>query len=244
MSISMLAIGIALVASTGICLILYSGRSWLALNWRTLLSRLPLPTLALAASYGVYSYTALFVPEWVAVVQAAAYESTYIGLASIDNLSEAQRKRATRISVGAVVVSIVYNLLAGKVYRDPQALDNLAPLWEWFISFLHAAPIAIVAYFVADLLLHQPSTSKATRQAIVTHESKGEARIRTMRPRPPGARRKGLAFGTPLDEKTKEVVRLRDEQGLTFPEIGNRLGFTRQAAQQRYNAFKGSSKAA
>ncbi|MFN8504459.1 hypothetical protein [Kouleothrix sp.] len=31
-------------------------------HWRGVLARLPLPMLALAASYGVYSFAALFVP--------------------------------------------------------------------------------------------------------------------------------------------------------------------------------------
>jgi len=46
-------------------------------NWRGILARLPLPMLALAASYGVYEFARLFVPMWVALVQAAAFELTY-----------------------------------------------------------------------------------------------------------------------------------------------------------------------
>jgi len=122
--------------------------------WRNLLARLPLPMLALAASYGVYSFAALFVPFWVAVVQAAAFELTYIGLAVVQGLDNAGRRRATLISVGAVVTSVLYNTLAGLFHRNTELLASL-PFWgECLLAVLHGAPLAWVAYLVSDLLLH------------------------------------------------------------------------------------------
>lgn len=123
--------------------------------WRPLLAALPLPMLALAASYGVYSFALLFVPLWVAVVQAAAFEITYIGLAVIRTLDTRQRRRAGLISVGAVLASIVYNTLAGWFHRQPELLAAATPLGWLFLAALHGAPLAWVAYLVADLLLHQ-----------------------------------------------------------------------------------------
>ena len=130
-------------------------------DYRPLFARLPLPMLALAASYGVYRFSALFVPFWVAVVQAAAFELTYIGLASQRDLSDDARKRATYISIGAVAVSIIYNSLAGLFERNPDWLDNLHPGFEWGLSLLHGAPLALVAYLVADLLLHSEGSNLA-----------------------------------------------------------------------------------
>lgn len=123
-------------------------------DFRPLLARLPLPMLALAASYGVYRYAVLFVPFWVAVIQAAAFELTYIGLASQRDLSDDARKRASYISIGAVVVSIIYNTLAGLFDRNPQWLTEIHWAFEWLLAILHGAPLALVAYLVADLLLH------------------------------------------------------------------------------------------
>lgn len=123
-----------------------------ALRW--LLPRLPLPMLALAASYGVYRFALLFVPAWVAVTQAAAFELTYIGLATLQVPDASQRRRATAISIGAVVVSILYNTMASLFDRNPALLQD-APLWaEAALALLHGAPLAVVAYLVADLLLH------------------------------------------------------------------------------------------
>jgi len=49
-------------------------------GWRELVSRAALPMLALAASYGVYSFALLFVPQWVAITQAAAFELRHVAL--------------------------------------------------------------------------------------------------------------------------------------------------------------------
>lgn len=127
-----------------------------AINWRMVLARLPLPLLALAASYGVYQFALLFVPPWVAIVQASAFECTYIGLAVTQGLSADQRKRATAISIGAVVTSIVYNTLAGWFHRQPALLQDAPPVSWLAFAILHGAPLAWVAYLVADLLLHTP----------------------------------------------------------------------------------------
>jgi hypothetical protein len=120
--------------------------------------------LALAASYGVYSFALLFVPFWVAVVQASAFELTYVGLAVLVLPDASQLRRARSISYGAVVVSIAYNSLAGLFHRQPDILAGL-PLWaEWTLAVLHGAPLAWVAFLVSDLLLHRaPADAPATR---------------------------------------------------------------------------------
>jgi hypothetical protein len=121
---------------------------------RAFFAAAPLPMLALAASYGVYSFNVLFVPQWVALVSAAAYELTYVGLAVL-HVQNDQRIRARWISLGAVVVSICYNTLAGLFHREPSLLDG-APLWaNVALALLHGAPLAWVAFLVADLLLHR-----------------------------------------------------------------------------------------
>lgn len=136
---------------------------------RWLLPRLPLPMLALAASYGVYQFALLFVPAWVAMAQASAFELVYISLATIETPSLNQRGKARAISVGAVAVSVLYNSLAGYFHRN--GLGAL-PLWgEMVLAVLHGAPLAIVAYLVADLLLHkslQEQQAGATEQPIAT----------------------------------------------------------------------------
>jgi hypothetical protein len=148
-------------------------------QWRSVLAVLPLPMLALAASYGVYEFSRLFVPAWVALVQAAAFELTYVGLAVVQVQSD-QRVRARWISLGAVVVSIAYNTLAGLFHREPALLDG-APLWaNVALALLHGAPLAWVAFLVADLLLHrvpdavaqpQPEVARL-RQALVQAEQR------------------------------------------------------------------------
>lgn len=123
-------------------------------NWRNILARLPLPTLALAAAWGVGSFAALFVPLPIAIIQAAAFELTYLGLAIVEVPERVRRRRATRISLSAVAVSVVYNSAAGYFHRNPQALIGLSFPEELALAVAHGAPLAIVAYLVADLLFH------------------------------------------------------------------------------------------
>lgn len=125
------------------------------LNWRSILPVLPLPMLGLAASYGVFLFASKFVPIWVAVVEAAGFELVYIGLSAMIGLSEDNRRRANLISLGAVAVSITYNALAGAIEMQPDLLQDLPVVWFWLVSFIHGAPLALLAYAVADLTLHK-----------------------------------------------------------------------------------------
>jgi hypothetical protein len=143
-------------------------------RWRIILARLPLPMLALSASYGVYSFALLFVPHWVAVVQAAAFELTYIGLAVQPLMREDARQRATAISVGAVLVSILYNTLAGLFHRNPAWLVDM---WTWYeisLAVLHGAPLAWVAYLVADLLLHTDAAHAPAPTPVLSYAREAE----------------------------------------------------------------------
>lgn len=179
---------------------------------RDWLARLPLPMLALSAAYGVWQFQALFVPLWVALVSAAAFELTYISLA----LAPVQdTRRATAVSVAAVVVSVLYNVLAALFVRRPALLLD-TPLWgDVLLALLHGAPLAIVAYNVAALLLH-------TRQSVATANP-----LPTIEPHP--------VLPAP---DVPAVVLLRDREQLSFSQIGAQLGITRQAAWQRYKDAK------
>lgn len=124
-------------------------------KWAFWLSILPLPMLGLAASYGVFYFSAFFLPTPVAIAEAAAFELTYIGLTALRGLSEYQAKRAQVVAKAAVIVSVAYNSLAGVMHLQPGWFENLAPAWVWVLGIVHGAPLAILAYQVAILLLHQ-----------------------------------------------------------------------------------------
>lgn len=127
------------------------GNRW---SFRRVLSVLPLPMLGLAASYGVYHFASFFAPTWVAIVEASAFELTYIGLAALEGLDDKQRTRARWVSVGAVTVSIIYNSIAGAAWMDPELLIDLSSFFFWAVAILHGVPLAVLAYFVSDLVLH------------------------------------------------------------------------------------------
>lgn len=128
--------------------------------WTKILASLPLPMLGLAASYGVFAFASFFTPAWVAIGEAAAFELTYIGLTALTGLSEQEQRRAALVAQGAVFVSVVYNTLAGIMHMAPGWFVQdgkivLDTFWIWSMGVLHGAPLALLAYQVALLLVHR-----------------------------------------------------------------------------------------
>lgn len=203
-------------------------------HWRIVLSRAPLPMLALAASYGVYSFALLFVPQWVALVQAAAFECCYVGLAVVDSLDSNQRRRATLISVGAVLASIIYNSLSGWLHRSPHLIAQASDLSWLALAILHGAPLAWVAYLVSDLLLHaQPSQAPAQAVQALPVEVDAlplldvdtvDSDVQT--PVKPVKR-----ITSSVDS---DILAMR-AAGMSYAAIGARLGMSRQSVQQRHD---------
>lgn len=150
-------------------------------DWAKFFAFLPLPMLGLAASYGVYFFASYFVPQAVAIGEAAAFELTYIGIASLKDLSPNNKRRALRIAYYAVFVSVVYNTLAGALHLNPEILQGLqgtitwieelgqdgqalgtyqasnigGVILFWVIALVHGVPPATLAYQVADLHIHK-----------------------------------------------------------------------------------------
>jgi DNA-binding CsgD family transcriptional regulator len=116
--------------------------------------------LALSAAYGVWAFNALFLPEPFALISASAFELVYISL-SIARVHE--RRKATLVAASAVAVSVVYNSMSGLFHLRPALLID-TPLWaDITLSILHGAPLAVSAYLVADLLLHNQEQEQNDR---------------------------------------------------------------------------------
>lgn len=125
------------------------------MTWRDVFAMLPLPMLGAAAAYGVYFFAKQFVPAWVAVAEAAAFELVYIGLSVMEGLSEKKRAMARKVSLGAVAVSVIYNSLAAAIHLQPDLMKSMHVAFIWILSVVHGAPLAILSFFVADLLTHK-----------------------------------------------------------------------------------------
>jgi phage shock protein PspC (stress-responsive transcriptional regulator)/FtsZ-binding cell division protein ZapB len=133
--------------------------------WREVLSRSSLPFLGLAASYGVYSFTIHYVNIVFAIITAAAFELVYIGLAVAKDLDERQHRRARLISMSAVGVSACFNWMAGVIDTNPGWFEGLTLGQKTFLAFLHGAPLSLLGYFVADLLMHSSTGEALTKAA-------------------------------------------------------------------------------
>jgi hypothetical protein len=136
---------------------------YLRLPWRAVLAMLPTPMLGFASSYGVYAFNTHFAPPWVAIVMAAAYEVTYVGIAAFANLSSSQVDKGNKIARDAAVISFAQNALAGLVYIQPsvRGYENWGA-WSLVVNLplamLHAAQVWI-AYRAANFTLHKSQTT-------------------------------------------------------------------------------------
>lgn len=150
--------------------------TWIGKNYYDLIITLALITLALTASYGVYRYQLLFVPNWVAITSATSFELTYIGLA-LARLTLASRQRASIISLSAVTVSILYNGLSSFIQLAPDALDTGRWQVAAVLAALHGLPLALLAYFVADLIIHQSTRPARHNTSSSTQAENGAQRV-------------------------------------------------------------------
>lgn len=126
--------------------------------WRIVLAMLPTPMLGFASSYGVYAFNSYFVPGWVAIAMAAAYELTYVGLASYTALNTKQKTIGLLISRDAAWISFAQNGLVGLAHIQPSVMDySNWGAWALAINVplaaLHAAQVWI-AYRTANFTLH------------------------------------------------------------------------------------------
>ncbi len=117
-----------------------------------LLPILPLPTLGIAASWGVFHFANVFSPTIIAIFEAVGFELVYIGLSTLRDLPDKFRKYRQYVSLGAVAVSVVYNSLSAWLVLQPDLFDSLHFGWQIAVSVAHGLPIAVLGYFVADLI--------------------------------------------------------------------------------------------
>jgi hypothetical protein len=124
-------------------------------DWADYLALAPLPILGLVASYGVFSFAAMFVPMGMAVVEAVSFEAIYIALAAIQGLNDAQQERAKKVSIGALIVSALYGSLAAVFHLSPVIRETMPLAGEISMAVLHGVPVPLLAYHMANLLLHR-----------------------------------------------------------------------------------------
>jgi hypothetical protein len=125
-----------------------------------LLPILPLPTLGIAASWGVFHFADVFSPMPIAIFEAIGFELVYIGLSTLRDVPDKFRKYRQYVSLGAVGVSVVYNSLSAWLVLQPDLFTGLHFGWQIAVSIAHGLPIALLGYFVADLISIVKSNQK------------------------------------------------------------------------------------
>lgn len=157
---------LGIVGLLGLGYVLWYVQAW-AWPWRRILPLLPTPALAIASSYGVYAFNRMFVPVWVAVAMAAAYELVYIGFAAMTSISAEARAFGRRIAQAAAGISFLQNLIAALLHALPEVravIADLSMAWQigvWaLLAALHAVQV-FVAYFSAEMTLHRAHADDA-----------------------------------------------------------------------------------
>lgn len=200
-------------------------------TWRVILGIVPMPMLALGASYGVYEFGRLFMPWYFALIGAMAFEAVYVGLAVQRLRSNKARERARNISRGAVVVSVLYVAVAGYATRNPGALINIPWYSEVALALLHATPLATLNYLVAQLLLHEDEEIDALESVNV---DTFQPRIRTMPASMMTRRALPASSGATLRLQPATNIAQVDEwiawhangKGISYGDISKQLGGT------------------
>jgi len=193
--------------------------------------------LGLSASHGVYQFGLLYVSPLFAFITAAAFEFTYIGLSVMAITTDKGQKKATWVARGAMFVSVAYNVISGFLHRNPIAEFNI---WvEVLFAMLHGAPLAVVGYFLATLILHT-SQENATSTTIRLHKGKeskasGESK-QGKRESETSTVAETLALSFPDGETSTEdkraIARQLAKEGYTQLQIGETLGVSRQRVGQ------------
>lgn len=137
-------------------------RSW---DWGKIVPMAAMLTLSFGASVGVYVIMRQFAGPIVSAINASSFELTYLGLALADKNTAKARQLATNVSIGAVIVSILMNVSAGLLIKYPALAGSTNIAWVIYLAVLHGVPLALLAYFMAALIIHKDGTTFETLAA-------------------------------------------------------------------------------
>lgn len=218
------------------------------ISWRKVFASLPTPMTGIAASYGVYAFNVIFLPWWVAAIEAAAFETVYIGLPALDNLTPAQQAKARKVAMYAGWVSFVQNIGSAFFYTaiGKKALAGIeaSSMWVSVPFFLGLATIHAlmvwIGYHSAVLVFHRNAAPVAATLTALTVAQPGPqppaqldapqfaTRVLAVRNRPARMRRKLPQPATDsatskVDSRAAEWLR-RKQAGETYQAISRALG--------------------
>jgi hypothetical protein len=164
---------------------------------------LPIALLALSASYGIYRFSLLFVPWYIAGITALAFELTYVSLVFIDST------KARPVSIMAVIVSVLWNVGHSMFVLYPASVEMVySSVWlSFLLSMIHGIPLATLAYLVADVSLH----NKADTTQVSTES-------------------KELSFDRKLTRN--EQIMLDKQSGMTYTELSDKYNISERRVRQ------------
>lgn len=220
------------------------------ISWRKVFASLPTPMTGIAASYGVYAFNVIFLPAWVAAIEAAAFETVYIGLPALDNLTPEQHAKARKVAMYAGWVSFVQNIGSAFFYTaiGKKAIIGIEASSMWVsvpfflvLATIHALMVWI-GYHSAVLVFHRnaapvaatlraPELAQPDPQPTQLDAPQFATRVLSVRNRPSSmtGRRKlpqpetADAATSKVDSRARDWV-ARNDLGESYQAISNALG--------------------
>lgn len=219
---------------------------------RRVLALLAVPLLAAPSAYGVYTYLEPQSGAGAAVSAAVGFELLYIGVNVLMLHTEELRRYGRNVALCAVATAVVFNTLAHYRLTVPDIAHTPVDAAALGLALLGSLPLAGLAY-ATSVLLHrltervnplQPMVDSLQAQLTQALDERNQVAsaldaLRNAAPVLVDAPQPRLA--APLDTRP-DILRWKDDEGLTFEAIGERLSISRQAAQARYNKVRGEER--
>jgi hypothetical protein len=179
---------------------------------------LPLLFAGVPQAYTVYAWLISGgSPEWVAQMGGVGFEFVYVG-----SIAWAERGAGWKAARGPAITALAFSVAVAVAHYGAA---------QGALAALHAG-FPLVAYFYT-LLMHtrQAAPSTAADEMVASLQAElAQTRITL-------AERQALPAPSSSDDEP-EIIRLKERDNLSFAQIGDRLGITRQAAWQRYKDAK------
>lgn len=207
---------LAIVGLIAALVVLYRLKQVPGTTWVSVLTRAPLPMLAAASSYGVYSFSSIFMPPWMALLSSMAFELVYISLSYTILTTEKMKVDAQRVAIGAVIVAIIYNVIAGYLHLRPLLMSTLTDGVVFILAIIHGAPLATVAYLYAQLMFHQNHGEYPQEGGDII-----EGKVKAV----PTSSRVALPSTSEMEEARLKILEMK-EKGMTPRQVAEQLGGT------------------
>jgi hypothetical protein len=105
----------------------------------------------LVSSYGCFKFLTFFSPLLVCAIGAFAMVSVYVSLCTMKNISEKAEKISKKVSLVAMVVSLMFNISSVAMFA-PEPMSEMGWLLFGLLCILRGAPFPVLSYYLSLII--------------------------------------------------------------------------------------------